>query len=316
MSKHPKWLGPCALSLMSALGCDTERQADPTVTSEPLVPATSAWGLVEVEGPVAMADAVAEVESALSAADLGVALSLDHQENAESVGLPMDGSHLFVFGNPRLGTPLMQENPLAALDLPLKLLIFEEPRGQVRATHDGVSYLRRRYGLSGVDEPLAAAANALARFAGAAVGAEVQPATGEARDIEEGEGLVRVESSLPPSEALAALRSAIEANPNLALLATIDHQAAARNVDLELGFSTVVYFGSAAVGTPLMQAAPSTGLDLPLKVLVAEVEGQTRLVYSDPQQLAARHGLPSDQSPRLEMMRMALSGLTQQATGG
>jgi uncharacterized protein (DUF302 family) len=75
------------------------------------------------------------------------------------------------------------------------------------------------------------------------------------------------------------------------LFTVIDHSAEARQAGLSLRETTLVIFGSPAAGTPVMAAAPLAALDLPLKVLVWDDDGQTKVSYYSPDALAARHHL-------------------------
>jgi uncharacterized protein (DUF302 family) len=83
------------------------------------------------------------------------------------------------------------------------------------------------------------------------------------------------------------------------LFAVIDHSGQAEQHGLELRDTKLVIFGSPVGGTPVMQAAPLAALDLPLKVLVWDDNGQTRVSYTDPSVLAARHGLSIELGARL-----------------
>ncbi|MGH2882015.1 MAG: DUF302 domain-containing protein [Solirubrobacteraceae bacterium] len=83
------------------------------------------------------------------------------------------------------------------------------------------------------------------------------------------------------------------------LFAVIDHSGEAENAGLELRDTKVVIFGAPKAGTPVMQAVPVAALDLPLKVLVWDDEGQTKLTYSSPAALAARYGLSDELAARL-----------------
>jgi uncharacterized protein (DUF302 family) len=78
------------------------------------------------------------------------------------------------------------------------------------------------------------------------------------------------------------------------LFAVIDQRAEARSVGLDLRETTLVIFGSPAMGTPVMERSPLSALDLPLKVLVWDQEGTTNVSYYPPDELAARHHLDSD----------------------
>jgi len=92
------------------------------------------------------------------------------------------------------------------------------------------------------------------------------------------------------------------------VFATIDHAAGARAAGLALGDEVLVVLGDPVVGTPLMQADPRCGLDLPLRVLVWSEGGVTWLAFEDPGVLAERYSLASEQ-PTLGRMRGLLEGL-------
>lgn len=71
---------------------------------------------------------------------------VDHKANAVSVGLDMKQARVVSFGNPAVGTCLMQENPEAALDLPLKILVWESPEGTMLSWNDP-AWIAQRYGI-------------------------------------------------------------------------------------------------------------------------------------------------------------------------
>ena len=84
------------------------------------------------------------------------------------------------------------------------------------------------------------------------------------------------------------------------VFSVIDQSAQARAVGLQLRETTLVLFGSPAAGTPVMAAFPLAALDLPLKVLIWDDSGVTRVSYVDPGALAARHNLSADLGHSLE----------------
>ena len=97
----------------------------------------------------------------------GVALFglVDHSGEAERIGLKMPPTKLLIFGNPKAGTPLMLAAPLTALDLPLKILVWEDRDGKAWVSYNSPQYLQRRHGFPeellrniAVIEPMAAAA--------------------------------------------------------------------------------------------------------------------------------------------------------------
>jgi uncharacterized protein (DUF302 family) len=79
----------------------------------------------------------------------------------------------------------------------------------------------------------------------------------------------------------------------LTLFATIDQRAEAAGVGLDLRETVVVMFGSPSAGTPVMEHSPLSALDLPLKVVIWDDVGQTRVSYVAPVELMARYDLPS-----------------------
>jgi uncharacterized protein (DUF302 family) len=106
-----------------------------------------------------------------------------------------------------------------------------------------------------------------------------------------------VTKECPLSVAATVTRlSALIAEKGVKLFAVIDHSGEAMAHGLELRDTKVVIFGSPVAGTPVMRTRPLAALDLPLKVLVWDDGGQTKLTYTAPAALAARYGVPSDLS--------------------
>jgi uncharacterized protein (DUF302 family) len=105
-------------------------------------------------------------------------------------------------------------------------------------------------------------------------------------------GLVQIASPYSLEETLRRLQAAFAAK-GLQVFAVIDHSGEAEKVGLKMRPTKVVIFGSPRAGTPLMVAAPSLAIDLPLKALVAEdAVGKVWLTYNDPEYLQERHGVP------------------------
>jgi uncharacterized protein (DUF302 family) len=107
-------------------------------------------------------------------------------------------------------------------------------------------------------------------------------------------GLVRVPSRYSVEETVRRLQ-ALFAQKGLQVFAVIDHSGEAEKVGLKMRATKVVIFGSPKGGTPLMVAAPTLAIDLPLKALVAEDEsGKVWVSYNSPEYLQQRHGVPQD----------------------
>lgn len=105
-------------------------------------------------------------------------------------------------------------------------------------------------------------------------------------------GLVQVTSRFSIDETMRRLNAAF-AERGLQVFAMIDHSGEAERVGFKMPSTKVLIFGSPKAGTPLMLAAPSLAIDLPLKVLVAEDgSGKVSVTYNDPEYLRERHGFP------------------------
>ena len=87
---------------------------------------------------------------------------VDHSGEAEKAGIPMPPTKLLIFGSPKAGTPLMLAAPSIAIDLPLKILVSEDPDGKVWVTYNSAEYLEKRHGLPNDLAKAAAAAGAIA----------------------------------------------------------------------------------------------------------------------------------------------------------
>ncbi|NUR96339.1 MAG: DUF302 domain-containing protein [Kribbellaceae bacterium] len=103
---------------------------------------------------------------------------------------------------------------------------------------------------------------------------------------------------------------ALLAAKNIRVFATIDQTEAARSAGLTLRDTTLVIFGNPAAGTPIMKAEPLAALDLPLKLLIWDDNGTTRLSYNSPETIAHRHNLPPDSVTALNAIHQLTDALT------
>ncbi len=107
-------------------------------------------------------------------------------------------------------------------------------------------------------------------------------------------GLVEITSRYPFEETVDRLTTAFMER-GMKVFAVIDHSGEAEKVGLRMRPTKLLIFGSPKGGTPLMLAAPSLAIDLPLKALVAEnAGGQVSVSYNDPEYLQKRHAVPAE----------------------
>jgi len=103
-------------------------------------------------------------------------------------------------------------------------------------------------------------------------------------------GLINIPSHYSVEETVRRLQASLVAM-GLQIFALIDHSGEAEKAGLKMAATRVIVFGSPKAGTPLMVAAPSLAIDLPLKALVAEdANGKVSVTYNDPEYLRDRHG--------------------------
>lgn len=125
-------------------------------------------------------------------------------------------------------------------------------------------------------------------------------------------GLVEMVSMADYATTVRQLRAAIE-EQGLMVIADVDHAANAEKAGLELEPTQVLIAGNPKAGTPLMQAAPTVGIDLPQKFLVYERGGTVTVVHNGADYLAERHGI-TGQDKVLAMVTKALTTITEAAT--
>lgn len=108
---------------------------------------SAAKGLIDIPSHHSVEQTVERLKNILQSKGVTLFALLDHSGEAEKVGMKMRPTKLLIFGNPKAGTPLMLAAPSAAIDLPLKILIWEDNAGKVWVTYNSPEFLRERHGL-------------------------------------------------------------------------------------------------------------------------------------------------------------------------
>ena len=107
----------------------------------------SVEGIVSRPSPFAVEETLERLKAAIHSRNLTLFAHIDHSGEARRIGLTMQEAHVLIFGNPKGGTPLMIASPLLALDLPLKVLVWQRAEDQVWVSANSVAYLRDRYAI-------------------------------------------------------------------------------------------------------------------------------------------------------------------------
>jgi uncharacterized protein (DUF302 family) len=104
-------------------------------------------GIVDVPSNHSVDETVERVKNILQAKGITLFAFIDHSGEAEKVGMKMPPTKLLIFGSPKAGTPLMLAAPSIAIDLPLKILVWEDSEGKVWLSYNSSEYLQKRHGL-------------------------------------------------------------------------------------------------------------------------------------------------------------------------
>jgi uncharacterized protein (DUF302 family) len=126
-------------------------------------------GLVTLASNHPVRETLDRLEADLRVKNITVFARIDHAAGATSVAMPLRATELLIFGNPKAGTPLMQANQSIGIDLPLKILGWQDQGGKVWLTYSDPHWLARRHQLAATtDASVGALASLLAKLARAA----------------------------------------------------------------------------------------------------------------------------------------------------
>jgi len=142
-------------TLMTGCAAGTAPQDDPTTTqaSEASSPANEGSALIERVSAHSFEDTVSKLRDGIAERPLTLFAEINHAQGAAKAELELAPSTLFIFGNPKGGTPLMTREPRMGIALPLKVHVFEDD-GQVIVAHQDMAALARQYGLDPEEQPI------------------------------------------------------------------------------------------------------------------------------------------------------------------
>jgi uncharacterized protein (DUF302 family) len=168
-----KWSAGAFLFLVFVLSRPEGRWMKPAPHSgiaPPIVAASVGLreGIVDIPSTQSVDQTVAKLENLLQSKGVTLFAVVDHSGEAAKAGLVMPPTKLLIFGNPTAGTPLMLAAPTIALDLPLKILVWQDGAGKVWCSYNSPAYLALRHGLAANLQHGLAAVEPLAKAACAA----------------------------------------------------------------------------------------------------------------------------------------------------
>jgi uncharacterized protein (DUF302 family) len=131
--------------------------------------ADTANGIVQLKSTHSVTVTIDRLEDILLKKGMTIFKRVNHTAGAEKAGLQLRPTELLIFGNPKVGTPLMLCSQTAALDLPQKALAYEDVNGQVWLAYNDPVYMARRHNTKDCDAAVQKVSHALAKFANASV---------------------------------------------------------------------------------------------------------------------------------------------------
>src|SRR5437773_12032081 len=150
---------------LAALGAAFVVMDPPGKAGDTMTP-HSANGSTTLPSQHSVDQTVEKLQALLRAKGVTLFALVDHSEEAAKVGMKLPPTKLVIFGNPKAGTPLMLPAPSVAIDLPLKIRVWEDRQGKVWLSYNSPAYLQQRHGVPEALLPTIAVVEALARAAG------------------------------------------------------------------------------------------------------------------------------------------------------
>lgn len=142
------------------------------LTSLLVSPVFASEGMITIKSAHSVKVTADRLEKVLNSKGMTVFTRIDHAAGAQKVGKNLAPTELVIFGNPKIGTPLMQCSHSIAIDLPQKALIWQDAGGQVWFSYNDPQFLALRHNTQGCDEVFKKVAGALGKFANKATAAE------------------------------------------------------------------------------------------------------------------------------------------------
>ncbi len=127
-------------------------------------------GLIQVKSAYSVPETLDRFEDAVRNKGMTVFARVDHSKGAANVSMQLRPTVLLIFGNPKIGTLLMQSNQNAGIDLPLKVLAREDEHGDVWLVYNDPAYIASRHGISDRDQVIAKMRKAMQGFSAVATG--------------------------------------------------------------------------------------------------------------------------------------------------
>ncbi|WP_188109700.1 DUF302 domain-containing protein [Pseudohalioglobus sediminis] len=231
-------------------------------------------------------------ENLAASATLSKIVDIDHSRLAQEAGSFMPPARVLIFSDAQLEADLIQQNPLVALDLPLRVLAFEAVSdGASKIIYNSFDYLLSRYHLD-PGSSRALKARYIENVDAAINGIEPEAIAAFSNDAMDPDGIITITSPYGYEETIERVTAAINAQSDTVHFGTVDFRANARELGIDIAPAYMILFGAPGPGGKAMAEAPTLGLDgFCQKFLIWEgASGQIKLSFNDLLALADRQG--------------------------
>ena len=231
-------------------------------------------------------------------------VAIDHSRLGARAGSVMPPAKVLIFSSPELESRLVGIDPLIAIDLPLRVLVFETVDGRdTRVTFNSFDYLRSRYGHDAL-APLEASFDAAMDEALQGIG-QAQVSHFE-NDRMQPDGIVTLDSPYDFAATVDRLAAAIDAQDDTVWFGRVDFQARSRKLGRETGPALLLLFGGPAPGAKAMASAPTLGLDAFCQKLLVwqDDSGAVKVSFNDLLAVAERQDVPKSIALRVINRRL------------
>ena len=225
-----------------------------------------------------------------ASAELNLVTEIDHSRLAGAEEVYMPPARVVLAENAAFEAELLAQSQLAALDLPLRVLAYENADGEASVTFNSLAFIENRYGLEKRPELTGAYNAAMAQLLN---GIPDDVVAQFATDTMETPAIIDIESSHDFDQSVQRARDGIDSQGDTVWFGEIDYQKAAAEAGLTIGPTRLLLFGGPAPGGKAMAEAPTLGLDAFCQKLLIwqDKEGTVHISFNDLIALAKRQGV-------------------------
>lgn len=257
-------------------------------------------GLAYVESEFEFRDTYSALRAKIQQSDYQIYKEIDFKEYAESYRRRSREAKMILFSNPSLEALLIQDTPEIGIEFPSRMLTFEDRDKYVLVAYNNIEYLSRMYSLNnmGAVQNMESSMSQIASTVSGNMTLKNETAFA-------GINTITASSSRSFNQVYNYLRNAIADNPEMNLIADVDHQLNALSVGMNIRANRVLLFTTGELEANMVDRHQLSTIDLPLRILVWEDENnRVKVSYTNLNTLKDRHQMDSNIGRLEEVKRM------------